>query len=186
MLDKIAPEFSRLIDVGKIPPRGMTVEINAKPDERAALCKRLGLVALEDLTANLELQAEGSGARQAVSVRGSFSAKVTQQCVITLEPLPALIGEPLIGLFAAQRTAAKNKPKEENTDIMEDQPEPIVNGMVDIGELVTQYLALALEPYPRKPGVAMDFPNEADHEPAREHPFAKLADLVKDKKTSGE
>ena len=36
----------------------------------------------------------------------------------------------------------------------EDAPDPIVDGKIDLGALAAEFLALGLDPYPRKPGVA--------------------------------
>ena len=41
-------------------------------------------------------------------------------------------------------------------DIDHDPPEPIEAGAIDIGELVAQYLSLALDPHPRAPGASLD------------------------------
>ena len=62
---------------------------------------------------------------------------------------------------------------------VDDPPEPIVNGAIDIAALATEFLVLALDPYPRKEG-AMFEPVIAPVDPA-DHPFAALEAL----KTSG-
>ncbi len=51
-----------------------------------------------------------------------------------------------------------------------------MNGRIDFGALTAEFLALGLDPYPRKPGVAFE-PVSAGEEPL---PFADLAAL-KDK-----
>ena len=56
----------------------------------------------------------------------------------------------------------------------DDPPEPLGDGQVDAGEIVTQQLALALDPYPRAPGSALTA--EAGAAPA-ESPFRVLAAL---------
>jgi uncharacterized metal-binding protein YceD (DUF177 family) len=68
-----------------------------------------------------------------------------------------------------------------------DPPEAIVDGMIDLGELLTQQLALALDPHPRKPGVDLDSVlaeapagrREAIERGGASGPFAKLAQLKK-------
>jgi hypothetical protein len=45
-------------------------------------------------------------------------------------------------------------PDEVSLALEEDLPEPIENGVIDIGEVVTQYLSLSLDPYPRSPNPA--------------------------------
>ncbi len=38
----------------------------------------------------------------------------------------------------------------------EDPPDPIIDGKIDLGALAAEFFALGLDPYPRKPGVAVD------------------------------
>jgi uncharacterized metal-binding protein YceD (DUF177 family) len=57
----------------------------------------------------------------------------------------------------------------------EDPPEPIVNGAIDLGALATEFLMLALDPYPRKEGAVFE-PVIAPVDPA-DHPFAALEAL---------
>jgi hypothetical protein len=56
----------------------------------------------------------------------------------------------------------------------EDPPDPIIDGRIDLGALAAEFLALGLDPYPRKPGAAFE---GAEPEPERDSPFAALARL---------
>jgi hypothetical protein len=56
----------------------------------------------------------------------------------------------------------------------EDAPEPLVGGVVDLGLLATEFLALGIDPYPRKSGAEFTAPAAADDDPK---PFAALAAL---------
>jgi hypothetical protein len=61
---------------------------------------------------------------------------------------------------------------EEDEDI-----EFIVNGAVDVGEITTQYLALALDPHPRRPDASLDeleYAMPQDEAAAPAGPFAQL------------
>jgi uncharacterized metal-binding protein YceD (DUF177 family) len=62
----------------------------------------------------------------------------------------------------------------------DDPPDPIIAGRIDLGALVTEFLALSLDPYPRKPGVEFEDAPTAPDDRLEESPFAKLAAL-KDK-----
>ena len=64
-----------------------------------------------------------------------------------------------------------------------DPPEPIENGIIDLGRLATDALYLAIDPYPRKPDAVFEpLVEAADPE---DHPFAALKALkVKPKKPS--
>ncbi len=59
----------------------------------------------------------------------------------------------------------------------EDPPDEIVGGTVDLGALTAEFLALGLDPHPRKPGV--DFSFEAADDRALS-PFAVLEKLRRD------
>ena len=59
----------------------------------------------------------------------------------------------------------------------EDPPEPLRDGVVDLGAVATEFLLLGIDPYPRKPGVVFDAPTTSD---PSGHPFAALAALKKD------
>ena len=63
---------------------------------------------------------------------------------------------------------------------LDESPEPLVGGVIDIGEAVTQQLVLALDPYPRKPGAVPPAPMEGDTGLPENGPFAALSALKKD------
>jgi hypothetical protein len=55
-----------------------------------------------------------------------------------------------------------------------DPPDELVGDFVDLGSITAEFLALALDPYPRKPGISFESPQAAD---VRDSPFARLAEL---------
>lgn len=134
------PEFSRPHDITRLK---VPVHLSATPTECAALATRLELIGLDRLEGDLRLV---PGPADTLRVRGTLHADVTQTCVVTLEPVPATLTEEVDALF----TTDPNAPPASEDD--PDAPEPIHNGRIDLGEVLTQTLALALDPYPRKPG----------------------------------
>jgi uncharacterized metal-binding protein YceD (DUF177 family) len=62
----------------------------------------------------------------------------------------------------------------------EDPPEPIYDGVIDLGALAVEFIALALEPFPRKSGVELPVQTDSGR---LESPFAVLAALKKSPKT---
>lgn len=170
-------EFSRPIEVAKIQPRGMDIDITAKPDECAALARRMGLIGISAFSAKFELRHIDGGT--VIDVNGSLSAQVTQQCVVTLEPIPAAVTDTMQALFAPPEMVPADPGTTEIIDVMAIDPEPIIDGIIDLGELAAQYLALALDPYPRKSGVELPTFVAVSNQNARENPFAKLKDLIK-------
>jgi hypothetical protein len=61
-----------------------------------------------------------------------------------------------------------------------DPPEPIVNGVIDLGRLATDALFLGVDPYPRKPDAVFEVP-VVPPDP-EDHPFAALKALQLDAK----
>ena len=53
----------------------------------------------------------------------------------------------------------------------EDEPDPLIDGKIDLGALAAEFFALGLDPYPRKPGVSFEAPEDA----ADDSPLADLA-----------
>ena len=96
-------------------------------------------------------------------------AQVTQLCVVTLEPFEAGIEEQVELRFVP---AAKIEEEEELPPESLEGPDeiPYENDVIDLGEALAEQLALALDPYPRKPGAVL--PDEASDDDA--NPFAAL------------
>jgi uncharacterized metal-binding protein YceD (DUF177 family) len=170
-------EFSRVVDVEGLGEDELQRKIDATQEEREALARRFGLIALDKLTAIVHLR---KAAGHAVDLRAEFEADVVQACVVTLEPVPAHIAERFELTFAPQEAP---QPGEEidlsATD--EDVIEPLLGGEIDVGEAVSQHLALALDPYPRAPGVTFEpskYPGLTPKSPET-GPFSALASLRK-------
>jgi len=161
------PEFSRPIKVDPLPRGGLEQAIEANPQERAALAALNRLPNIERLNARFEIVKWGRG----VDVQGELTARVTQTCVVSLEPFDVDIDEPIAVRFLPpdakppQPTLAAHDLEEE------DAPDPLIDGRIDLGAIASEFLTLALDPYPRKPGVAFEPPGDA---PAPDSPFSRL------------
>jgi uncharacterized metal-binding protein YceD (DUF177 family) len=162
-----APELSRPFAVERLGEGGVEERIVARPAERAAVAKRLDLLALDRLEARLSLRLTAGATL--LTVTGRIEAAVVQSCVITLEPVPAELSLPVDVTYALTRAG----PEEGEESVDPDAPEPLPPGGLDLGEEVVQLLSLGLDPYPRAPGAAL--PEEPDGAP--DHPFAKLREL---------
>ncbi len=141
-------EFSRPHNASQL---GVTVKIEANVQERDAVAKRLELLSLSALSAELTITADSAGV---VHVRGQFEAAFEQACVVSLEPILVKIDEEMAERYAEQailqRLEKKNATQETEDD---DLPELIEDGFIDLGEAVVQNLILSLDPYPRKAGL---------------------------------
>ena len=159
--------LSRPVDVMNIPPRGQEVHVEATVEECAALAGDFGMPGIRRLSGDYKLTSSAKG----VHVTGLVRASITQICVVTLEPFDSDVEEEVEVDFAEPA----GMPPEPPTDINEyEPPDEIVNGQVDLGALTSEFLALGLDPYPRKPGVDFDYRDPADR---KDSPFAALGKL---------
>jgi uncharacterized metal-binding protein YceD (DUF177 family) len=167
------------IPVVQIPERGLHREIEADEATRAAMAEAAGLRELPLARATFDLTPRSSGR---VHVSGRVQAKVGQTCVVTLEPLENEIDEDVDLIFAPpEQIPEATGSADEDADIMTetaDAPEPIENGMIDLGRLAADMLYLAIDPYPRKPGAVFE-PQVTAVDP-EDHPFAALKALQAD------
>ncbi|MCK5778441.1 MAG: DUF177 domain-containing protein [Rhodospirillales bacterium] len=179
-----SPEFSRPYKTDELPNKGRIVTLDPSTDELEAIARRLGLVSLNRFEGTLKLHPEIG--RQ-ISLQGPIRAEIVQSCVITGEPLTTEVAFDMDLMFAedADPLAGLNMTEEDVlTDPEIDEPDPIVDGRIDVGEAAVEELALNIPPYPRIPGAifqGIDADEDGGNE--RENPFAVLSSL-KDKMNS--
>lgn len=161
----VQPEFSRPIEVARVPPSGSVEKIVATTEECAVLARRMDLPAIGALSATLTVMPWRSGGAE---VKGSLRAEIEQVCVVTLEPFSSTVREPVERFYLPPGIATGSA--------QDDEADEIVNGAIDLGELVAETLALAIDPYPRSPGAV--FAADAELEGGTEtSPFATLRTL---------
>ena len=162
--------------VAQIPEHGLHREIEADPAAREAMAEVAGLREILSVHAALDVT-PGSGGR--VHVGGHVRARIGQICVVTLDPIENEIDEAIDLVFAPpeqipQLADLVDETLEIGAEIP-DPPEPIVNGVIDLGRLATDALFLGIDPYPRRPDAVFELPVvAADPE---DHPFAALKAL---------
>ncbi len=157
----MTPELHRPVALDRIGPQGMTVEVQAKPDELPAIAARLRVLELASLHCAFKLRRVGAAT---VEAQGVLRAEVTEACVVSLDPFSHDVQERFTVHFVPSGTEDDN-PDPEAVDQI-----PYSAGAADLGEAAVEQLALALDPFPRKPGAVL--PDEATAETP--NPFAAL------------
>ena len=158
---------------------GTSGETAATPAEIETIARLLDLLALDGLTFSYRLDHRGGGRWH---LTGRLAANVVQMCVVSLEPVAANLDVPVeveFWLQALVEELARQDAEEAGTQGLIDWPEAVVEGRIDLGPLIYETLATALDPYPRREGVSFDWsqglPEEAGE--AKSGPFAALAAL---------
>ncbi|WP_428489359.1 YceD family protein [Rhodopila sp.] len=158
------PELHRPLSLDQIGPRGLDLTVEANPTECSALAIRMHLPAVLALSCAFNLIRQG---RDIVLARGVLHARVTQTCVLSLEDFDAPLQETFQVRFVPTEQQSDDIDPEADDEI------PFEGNLIDLGEAAAEQLGLALDPYPRMPGVEIP-PAEDDPQP---HPFAALRRL---------
>lgn len=173
--------FLREISLDALPAKGRYEKLFAEPDELSDIAQEFGLVALQVLKSELEVQPWRSGLR----VRGKIIAEVVQSCTITLEPVTQSIDELLDRVFLPESEIEAPPTDSEGAIILDadkdDTPEVLIGPMFNLGQIVLEQLALEIDPYPKAPGAELgDVYQQELH--VRESPFSALEGLKTENK----
>ncbi len=181
-------EWSEFVDSEDIHTKPSKHVLSIPEKNKKLVAKRLGIASIDELIATVELSR--NSVTKVIYAQGELTAKVQQNCVVTAEEIEREISDTFEAWFAdptqtvsfekARRERLAQKEKDD-LPIMEesDDPEPVIEGKIDIGELVVQNLSLILDPYPKKPGASLGLEAKEDHigdDYDYTNPFAKLKD----------
>ena len=154
-------ELVRLVPLDRAAA-GMTVVVEASEAECVAIARRLLIPSVEALRCEWTLSAHGN----VFDAAGSLVARLHQECVVSLDAFPVAVAERF-----AVRFVPAGQESEDADDPEEPDELPYDGAFLDLGEATVEQLALALDPYPRKPGaeLAAGASDDADN------PFDALA-----------
>ncbi len=176
--EEAPPPISRVVRVDDIAD-GKRCIVEASAAEREAIRALLGLVGLDRLHFEGTFNAEGQGG---FLLTGTLAAKLTQTCVVSLEPIETELETPVEIEFwpeaQVERFAitADEAPSQESLD----WPEPIVDGKIDLGRAVYETFATSIDPYPRRESASFAWSEgegESEAETRPDSPFAALSRL---------
>ena len=156
--------MERPVAIDRIGTAGLDMVVEATPEELSSIATRLLLPAVGRLRCTMRLKRLEASI---IEASGTLEASVTQTCVVTLDDFPQAVSEAFLVRFVPEGTESDDDDPESPDEI------PYPAGAIDLGEAAIQQLALALDPYPRKPGLT----DPADEPADVPHPFAALAAL---------
>lgn len=151
--------------------------INLEADEktRVVLADRFGLQSVDRLQGEAEVSYLPDGLR----VKGHLSANIRQACVVSFKPVSSTVEESFSIHYCIGPLTEEQE--ESVLDVNAEDIEELIDGEVDVAEVLAQTLALALDPFPRAPGVELptgvDTEEEAQEAQQRSNPFAILKNL---------
>ena len=165
--------ISKIYNLNRLGQAGDDVAFDATDEERAALAKQAGVLEVPKFSARVLLK-KISPTRFELGFH--LAADVIQACVVTLEPVAAHIEKDFTRELHFAPNLRRTAEKEIVLDLGEDDaPEEIDSLHYELaGPLVEEFL-LAIDPYPRAPGVEFHPPEGPGTKP--ESPFAVLKGL---------
>lgn len=171
-----APLFDAVVRIDRLPAGGRSLDVSLDEAKRAEVAEALKLSAVDRFEASLTVVPLRGGLR----AQGRLVADIVQPSVVTFEPVEQHIDEAVDRVFLPETQAHKPTPGSEVFIDLEDEdfPDHIDGPEVDLSALLVETLALAIDPYPRRPGESLEALGiGADDKP--EGPFAALGKLKK-------
>lgn len=160
----------RPVIAATIPSSGLDFSVKTTDEERIALSRALALNSVSAAEATYHLKRKSGGK---IALTGRLMATVEPTCVVSLEPFSLKVDEPVEMSFvdADEQDTASHAVEHDLSG--EDPPDVIDNGTIDLGKVTTEFLSLAIPPFPRKPDAVF----EQGAELTDTSPFAALKQL---------
>lgn len=175
------PEFSRTVHAAELSDAETVMDFAARPEELAALAKRLDVVGLDAFEGTAALKRLPNGD---VRLDARYKAVIRQSCVVTLAPLTNEISAEFTMTYSDSADDDWGHDEEvfEDLDAHIEPSEPLVEGKIDVGEACVEHLSLEIDPFPRVKGATFDgFTAGSGDEnapvPGKSNPFAVLSQL---------
>ena len=158
----MVPEMPRPVGIDRIGAGATVLDVAATPAERPAIAARLAVVGVAALACRFRLRRLDG---VTIEAHGELRATVTEVCVVTLDPFEHAVADTFTVRFVPEGSEDDDPPPDSVDEV------PFTGNAIDLGEAAIEQLALALDPYPRRPGAVLG-PDAAG--PAA-GPFAALA-----------
>ncbi|MEO0400011.1 MAG: YceD family protein [Pseudomonadota bacterium] len=133
-------DFKATLQVDAGPLR---FSLNATPEQQADAASRLDVVAVTALAGEGVIKVKGAkGAVREAIIEGVASAALTRRCVASLEPMDEDVETPF-KVRLVEAVDEEDSHSDDDVDLLD-------GDAVDVGDLLIQQVALAMQPYPRK------------------------------------
>ncbi|MHA7773401.1 YceD family protein [Roseibium sp. M-1] len=177
--------YTYKVNASRVVDKDEELCIEPGPAELKTIAASFGLDAISKLTARFTLKPYR---KEGLRVVGPLKAEITQTCVVSLEPFDSRLEIEVDRTFEPASSRPRkirdlNDDGEIEIDLESlDPPDVILDGVLDLGAVICEEMALSLDPFPRRPGVefesaeddALPEPEEPETKPS---PFAALKAL---------
>ncbi len=169
------PLFDATTRFDSLPANGRKLDVEPTAAQREAIAGRMNVDSVDSFSAHLDIMPIKGG----VQARGRLWAVVTQQCVVSFQPVSQTIEERVERIFLPGREETYTGPASQDVYVDlegDDLPDYFEGPEIDFSEFLLETLALAIDPYPRAPDAEVPEEGFGD-DPADSSPFADLKHL---------
>lgn len=183
MMTQNSSVFSFPVKVGHVSANPVTISISADQSDLKKLAAQWGVLDVVAFEAEIVI---GRWKRDGVRLKGKVTATIVQECVVSLDPVEQHIEEDLEAVFLPENSRLVKQITDGNGEIFldpegPDLPDTFSGDTIDAGSVAAEFAALAIDPYPRKPGLdyadRIESDETVDKKPS---PFAVLQGLKRD------
>lgn len=161
----------QILDVSKIPLKGLTFDLTATKRELQTLSERFDLPAVKSFRVHGTVSGEHT-----LKVSAEIEAEITQTCVITLKEFDSTLQTGFEELFSEKGIDFESE-RDFDIDMENEAYDIIKNGKLNLGEIISQQFGLALDPFPRSTNETFEYIEQAPGQ--KQNPFKGLKDLLK-------
>ena len=168
--------FSHILSVDDISNSEKLYKINANNQELELIAEILKVPEVKDFKADIYVKHQNKNT--IIDVWGRVSSLITRQSVISLE----YFNKKYVSEFSLQfdTKLTENQVRELEEEGVENIPDVVVGGKIDLCQIAIEQIALELEDYPRKKGEVFSFSSEfSEEDDKQENPFKILEKLKK-------
>lgn len=169
--------WSHQVEVAKLPKHQPTeFDLNLDRLQCADIAKGLGVMDIAKLRFKGQLLSHSGGDW---ALDANLGATLTQACIATLNPVKTRIDDRIERLFTK---APEDPPARGEVEMPEDVTTEKLTGIIDLGQVMYEALALRIPLFPRDPGagpvdVTVTEPGADPLQGADMRPFAQLKSL---------
>lgn len=174
--------FSFEVKVTSVSSNPFSVTMDASKDECAALAEFWNINAVKSLSAEVRLS---RWKRDGIKLSGHFEGVLEQICVVSLNPVETSISDEFTSHFVPETSRLARQEEQIDGELIidvdgPDIPDTFSGNVIDVGAVVAEFAAMAIDPYPRSEDAEVDpkyQENDVDLSNDKISPFAGLAAL---------
>lgn len=171
--------FSFLVKVGHVSSNPVSIILEADEKEREGLAKLWKIESVTSLKADVKTS---RWKRDGLRISGSFVGELVQNCVVSLKPISTKIEDEFFSHFVPDTSKLARRDNIQNGELIidvegPDIPDTFSGNTIDIAAVVSEFAAMAIDPYPRDPEAEIEekFKSDSGQDDAAPSPFAALA-----------